>query len=269
MNSFKSIAKNEKKKTVRKYFIGHDLQANLVMRKVICRSSFVTHMFNIRLCLVLCKSRFNVRNEMMLFSPTAGTLVLCVCSSRHWHLFGPLNASLRNEHRSQTETETKAIPRITKWVPVCGHKKNDSSSFASVFQAGYVAENSYLYFEDELLFLFMRTCLSWTSFSPEGSTRLQSLQQAIHDTSFVVLCKINKYMSEQKVSKALRTIIKSHFRDLYINTPQFTSFTSLTKDESVGVCFIFSLPALNLLKQMWPEAGTYMSDRQGASQAET
>lgn len=37
--------------------------------------------------------------------------------------------------------------------------------------------------------LWVFTCLPRSSLSPESSARLQRLQQAIHDTSFIILCK--------------------------------------------------------------------------------
>jgi len=44
-----------------------------------------------------------------------------------------------------------------------------------------------MFFKDVLLCLC--TCLPWSSLSPEGSARLQCLQQTIHDTSFIPVCK--------------------------------------------------------------------------------
>lgn len=53
----------------------------------------------------------------------------------------------------------------------------------------------HLFCEDIWLCLCTSTCLPWSSLSPESSAGLQRLQQAIHDTSFIILCKHNSKTS--------------------------------------------------------------------------
>lgn len=105
------------------------------------------------------------RHTLIMLLPTP-TLFFCCCASLGWNWLRPPAAASKKKslsNRWQRDENTN------KSVVVCWRK-----------ELGTRVQRKQM---------CMFTCLSWSSLSSECSTRLQRLQQAIHDASFIILCK--------------------------------------------------------------------------------